>query len=122
MDFFFLIEIHGIGRTEFHTGLAFTFFKIDTVVCVNDIFEGYGLGILYIDCLAFGKTLVIFIVYLAGAFCGAYAAGDAFIHIHVAGAFTNGYRKMPCLAFNRYNIRQCDQVNVQMPADLDQFG
>jgi len=122
MSFFLLIKIHSIRRAEFLTGSAFPLFKIDTVIRVNHIFEGHSLGILDIGCLAFRKTLIVFIIHLAGAFFSAYSAGNTFSHIHIARAFTDGHCKMPSLAFNGFHIRQSDEIDVQMPADLDQFG
>ncbi len=49
------------------------------------------------------------------------AASCAKVHIDAASSFSNLYFEVPCRSFNGLQIRICDNFNVQMPADLDQF-
>ena len=123
MDFLFLRKINGTCRTVLFTGPApALFLEIDAVIRIYHVFERYGLGILHIDGLALGQALVVLISYLAGTSLGTDPACDTFIHVHIAGTFTDSYSKISRLTLDGFHIRQGDEVDVQMPADLDQFG
>jgi hypothetical protein len=50
------------------------------------------------------------------------AASGATINIDGACPFINFDFKISGLAFYRFKISICDQLNIQVPADLDQFG
>jgi hypothetical protein len=92
--FFLILKIDSPTGTEFLAGLAFAFFKEDTVLCINCIFKGDGLRILYVYCLSFIERLVVFIVYLSGALFRAQTAGYALIDINVSGVLGNGDLKV----------------------------
>ena len=50
------------------------------------------------------------------------AAPGAAGHINASGALFDFHFKIARRPFHRFQIRIGDQFNVQMPADLDQFG
>ena len=122
MDLLFLRKINCTCRTVLFTGLTSApFLEIDAVIRINHIFERYCLGILHIDGFAFSQALVVFILDLAGASLGTDPAGDTFIHVHIARTLTDSYCKIPRITLNGFHIRQGDEIDVQVPADLDQF-
>ena len=49
-------------------------------------------------------------------------ASGAQIHFDASGAFSHLDLEIARGAFNGLQIRVCDQLDVQMPADLDQYG
>ncbi len=49
-------------------------------------------------------------------------ASGAQIHVDASGAFSYLHFEIARGAFNGFQIRVCDQLDVQMPADLDQYG
>jgi hypothetical protein len=51
----------------------------------------------------------------------AVAASRAKVHVDAAGTFSNLYLEVPGRSFNGFQVCVCDNFNVQMPADLDQF-
>ena len=81
-----------------------------------------GLSIFFKGGLSQGQPLIVFIrpryrTYLcAVTTCG--AAGG----INVTRPFSNRYVKIAFRAFNRFYLGTGDQVDVRVPADLDQFG
>jgi hypothetical protein len=50
------------------------------------------------------------------------AAPGAAIHVNTSRAFFDFHFEIASRPFHRFQIRIGDQFNVQMPADLDQFG
>jgi len=123
MYLLFLRKINSACRTVLFTGLTSALFlEIDTVIRINYIFERYCLGILHIDGLAFSQALVLFILDLAGTSLGTDPAGDTFIHVYIARTLTHSYLKIPRITLNGFHVRQGDEIDVQVPADLDQFG
>jgi hypothetical protein len=72
------------------TGPAFALLKKNTPVRINHIFKRHGLGIGDIDGLAFCDTLIEFIGRLGRAFFRAGTAGNALVHIYIAGGFLDG--------------------------------
>jgi hypothetical protein len=53
---------------------------------------------------------------------GAVAAAGALDRINVTGMFGESDGEISRLTFNGFYFTVCYQVDVQMPADLDQFG
>jgi hypothetical protein len=53
---------------------------------------------------------------------GAVATAGALDRINIARMFGDGNGKISRLTFNGFNFTVCYQVDIQMPADLDQFG
>jgi hypothetical protein len=73
-----------------------------------------------------GFTIVQALVMFAGNIdrtdLGTFATGCTFRYIDISRIFPDSGRKIPLFSFQfqKFSIRQ--QFNVQMPADLDQFG
>ena len=104
-DFFPVIKVDGPGGTEFFAGSAFTLDGVNAIQGIDDVFEGNGLTVKNKGCLAVGNAEVIIIRYGFRAFFGANAAGDAFVHIDVAGFLFDRHRKI-----------------ADLPGNVDDFG
>jgi len=80
-----------------------------------------GLGVLLIDCLSLGKTLVVVAGDGYGADLFTLPAAGAFCRIDEAGLLPDAGPELPrfALEIQKFGIRQ--KFDVQMPADLDQF-
>ena len=81
----------------------------------------YGLGILLINRGSITEGLVI----LAGqgnrTGLDTLPAGSTFVEINVTGFLFYGNLEVALGTFDLVNFCTCDQVDIQMPADLDQF-
>jgi hypothetical protein len=53
---------------------------------------------------------------------GAVAAASALDWINIARMFGEGDGKISRITFNGFNFTVCYQIDIRMPADLDQFG
>ena len=82
---FCVIEINGLRGANLFAGAAFTLLQEYASVRIDHVFERYGLGIRYVDGLAFGDPLVEFIGGLCRTFFRTGSAGDTFVHIHITG-------------------------------------
>ena len=80
-----------------------------------------GLGIFFIGGLSVAESLVVFAGQGDRAHLDAIAAGSAFVRIDVAGFLFNIGFEIAFGTFNFVNFGIGDQIDVQMPADLDQF-
>ena len=56
------------------------------------------------------------------AIFNANAATGAQLHVDASGLFLDSYLEISRASFNRLEIRIGDEFDVQVPADLDQFG
>ena len=83
---------------------------------------GNGLSVFLVGGLPLGKALVVLIGKRDGAGLGAIAAGRALCLIQIARVFVDGDIKMSGGTIDLCQFRIGDQFDVQMPADLDQFG
>jgi hypothetical protein len=83
---------------------------------------GYGLGVFFIRGLAVTEAVIVFIRQGYRADLGTIAAGGTLGRVNIAGFLMKGDFEISFRAFNRFNFRTGDQVDVEMPADLDQFG
>ena len=118
---FTVFEIDGIGRAEFFATAAFAANEINALGRIDAVFERHGLGILNINGLAFVQPRVIGIGHFAGTFFGAGAAGNAFFHVHVSRALGQTDFKVAFFTGNACDLRECQQFDIDVPADLDQF-
>jgi hypothetical protein len=89
---------------------------------VNGILQRDSLGIFHMDRLSLGKPLIIFIVHLGRAFPCAETAGNAFLRVHIARGLNYLDFKVALLPGDAFHLGQGEELNVEMPADLDQFG
>ena len=103
------------------TGTAFAFGQENTIVLVNSVFQRYRLGILHIGRFAFGQPHVVRVADLLGAFVCAGAAGDTLGFVDVTRVLDELYMEITRFTFYLFNFAEGSQLNVQMPADLDQF-
>ena len=92
------------------------------ILLFNGIGAGDGLGILFIGGPAGGQTPVEFVGKFDGADLGAIATAGAFGKVDKTGVLLDGSGKATLFALEVNQFRIGDQFNVQMPADLDQFG
>ena len=53
---------------------------------------------------------------------GTIAAARTLIKVNVTGFIGQSNRKVPWFTVNTFYLTVCNQVDVDMPADLDQFG
>ena len=95
---------------------------VDAVVGIDGIFERHGLGIFHISRFSLGQTHIIGVDDLLGAFVRADTACDAFVFYDKPGMFQDLHREMARFPVDRFDFTQCDDLYIQMPADLDQFG
>jgi hypothetical protein len=119
---FLFLEVDGPAGAELLTGLALALLEVDAGTLIDRVLEGNGLGVLDIDGLSFGEVLVVGVIHLAWALLGAQAAGDALVHVHVAGGLVQGDREVPLFSLDRGELGEGEQLDVDVPADLDQFG
>jgi hypothetical protein len=121
-DFLLLVvEVYRTGGTKLLTGAAFPFLKIDAMVFIDDILERHGLGVLHINGFSLHEAFVVFAIHFLRAFFSAGAAGNALLHVYISGAFENLYLKVPLCTADIQNLREGEDLDVKMPADLDQF-
>ena len=93
--FLLIVKLDGIGRTEFFTGPALTFFEVNALFRVKGVLKWNGLGILDIGRLALVEPCIIFINDLFRALFRAYSTGYTFVHIHIPWILGNFDLKVP---------------------------
>ena len=119
---FRVLEVDGAGRAEFFAGPALALGQIDAVFGIDGILQRHRLGIRDVNRFAVDQAFVVFICYPFGTLLGAQAAGDALVHVHIARVLENGDREVSLFAGNCGDFGQGEQFDVDVPADLDQFG
>jgi len=82
----------------------------------------YGLGVFLEGSLSFGQTLIIFTWQYDRTHLGTIAARSTSGDVNITRGLTDSDLKISRLTLNRFHIRQGNEIDVQMPADLDQFG
>ena len=92
------------------------------MVWINGILQGHGLGILHMGRVTLVQTHVVFVVNLLGAPFRTGAAGNAFVCVDVSGVRSDAYGKISANAGYFLNFGKSEKLNVDVPADLDQFG
>jgi len=71
--------------------------------------------------LSFGQSLIEFVRSFDGARNGALSTTRAHALPDVTGLPTNLHSEVAGLSFNGFNLGQRQQLDIDMPADLDQF-
>jgi hypothetical protein len=89
---------------------------------LNSKSTGDRLGVLLERGFFAGKTFVVFIGKGDGADLGALPAARAFGYVDVARPLADLGLETPLFPLEFQKIAICQKLNVQMPADLDQFG
>jgi len=82
----------------------------------------HGLGILLVNSLSYGKALIVAVPRFDGAYLGAFAAARALGHIYVSGMLEHARLEVPFFPIQFQEFCRRKQFDVQVPADLDQFG
>jgi hypothetical protein len=116
-----IVKLDCLGGTEFLAGAALVLQEIDAVFGINGIFEGDGLGIFYIGGLSFGKSLVELVPDLFWAFFGTEPASDTALQVNVTGMLGNLYLEISRFPRDTLHFRKGEYLDVDVPADLDQF-
>jgi hypothetical protein len=120
--FFRVIELDGAGRTEFLACPALALLEINAVIPVNHVFQGNRLGVGDVYGLSLSEVLVIGVIHFPGAFFKTGPAGDALVHVYVSGMFFHGDGEVTFLSLDSQYFRKGEQLDIEVPADLDQFG
>jgi hypothetical protein len=94
----FVIELNGIGGTEFLTGPALPLLEVNAILWINGVFKGDGLGILYISRLPLNEPCIIFADDFLGTFFCTYSTGNTFVHVHITGILGHVDFKIPLLS------------------------
>jgi hypothetical protein len=81
-----------------------------------------GLGVLFVSGPPFRKTFVVFARYFDRADFGALTAAGALVQIDEAGLLAYASFELPRFPVEPKKFGVCQKLDVQMPADLDQFG
>jgi len=74
------------------------------------------------DAFSLGKTCIIITVDLSWAFFGTESTGNTFRRIHIPGILKDLYLKVSFLSGDALHLTEGQKLNIEMPADLDQFG
>jgi hypothetical protein len=74
------------------------------------------------DRFSLGKSRIIFIVDFGWALFGTETTGNAFRHVHIARVLNHFHFKIPLFPGDAFYLGEGEKLNVEMPADLDQFG
>jgi hypothetical protein len=74
------------------------------------------------DRFSLGKPCIIFAVNLGGALLSAETAGNTFRRVHIARRLNHFHFEIPLFPGNAFHLGESQELNVEMPADLDQFG
>ena len=120
--FWGVLEIDGARWAEFLAGAAFAFVQIDAIVRIDCIFKGYRLGVWDVNGFSLRQTFIVFIGHFFGTFFSTHTACDTFVHIHIARLLNDPDGEIPFLSGNLLDFRQGNQLDINVPADLDQFG
>jgi hypothetical protein len=122
VDLRLLLEVDCACRTELLTRFApLVLPEVNTVLWINDILEGHGLGIMKVCSLPLGQSYIVYIPNTLWAFLCTGAAGNAQIRVDVSGRLEDRCLKAACLTGYALDFRQREQLNVGVPADPDQF-
>ena len=88
---------------------------------VQGVLQGNRLGIGHIDGLSLGEAFIVFAVHLSGALLSAGAAGNAFLDVHVPRVTVKIDFEISLFTADVHDFREREDLDIQMPADLDQF-
>ena len=75
-----------------------------------------------VDGFVLRQCLVERIGVVDGTVFDAGGAARALVLDNVSGFFDQSDREVPCFPFDMLDFRQCQDLDVGVPADLDQFG
>ena len=73
---------------------------------IDHVFQGHRLSVLNIGGFALGHAHIEFIIDFFGAFLGTQTAGNAFVHVNIAGFLTDGDGKVAFLSTDINDFRK----------------
>lgn len=103
-NFFLVVKFNGAGGAELFAGPAFTSGQINALVRVDNVFQRNGLTVLDIGGFAFGNAHIEFVIDFFGAFLSAQPAGNALVHVDIAGFLANGNREVAFVSIDIDNF------------------
>ena len=116
-----LIEIDGLIFTDAFADTAFFLFEVKTaLVDISD--QGNGLSEIDMDRLVLRDLLVEGVRVFDRAVFDAGRTPRAFFFQNIPGFFRQGDLEIPCLPGDTVYFRIRQDLDIRMPADLDQFG
>ena len=74
------------------------------------------------DRFSLGKTRIIFTINFSWALLSTEAAGNTFRRVYIAWGLNDFDFKISLFPGNAFHLGEGQELNVEMPADLDQFG
>ena len=92
------------------------------IALVDYITAGYGLGVRLVGGLSRTNTLVKLTGHGHRADLGTISTAGAALKVNVARLFLNGDLESPHITGYILHLREGEQFDIQMPADLDQLG
>jgi hypothetical protein len=117
----FLLQIDGVVLTDRLTDTALLLFEIEAaLVDVGD--QGDGLGEVDVDRLVERDVLVVLVRVFCRAVLDAGRAARAFVLFDVSRSLGERDVEVPCLSFYTVDISIGEDLDVRVPADLDQLG
>ncbi len=115
-----LPEINGICLADTPADIAFALFELQAAV-VNVSHKGNGLGKIDMNRLVHGNILVEWIRIFNGAVFHTGGTARTFVFNDIPGPGFQGNLEITFLPFYCFDFCKCENLNVWMPADLDQF-
>ena len=92
------------------------------IALVDHIAAGYGLGVGLVGGLSRTNTLVELTGHGHRTNLGTISTAGAALKVNVARLFLNGDLESPHITGYTLHLCEGEQFDIQMPADLDQFG
>jgi hypothetical protein len=113
----FVIKFYGLRQT-----LGFAFTAADTGIRIYCKGKGNRLSIIYIGGFPVIKPHIIRVNGSYRAMQGAFSTPGALGRVNIAGVIDKGDFKVSGFAVNALYLATRNQLDIDMPADLDQFG
>ena len=118
-----LLVVYGIGGTDFGADTAlFPLAQLAAIFGVDGVTGGNRLSVILIDGFTLAESCVVIIQHYCGALFRTDAAGNTLVRIDVSGLLANLDLEMPFFAVDFFELGIGEQIDVQVPADLDQLG
>jgi hypothetical protein len=122
VNFGFLFKVDRIGWAKFLARPAPPRFeKIDAVPGINHILLRDGLGVRKIGSLSLAQAGIVKISNTFGALFRTGTTGNALVYVNVTGGLNDRRLKVTRLPGQTLHFSQGQELDVGMPADLDQF-
>ena len=116
-----MTQIDGIILTDCFANTTFLLFQVNTAF-INIRDQGNGLSEIDMDRFVFRYFLVKWIRILDRAVFHTGRTTRAFLLQNVPGLLSQGDPKVSCFALYTVNFRIRQNLDIWIPADLDQFG